>query len=301
MKVKLSILTVILFVCSFSIAFGQGFTLERTEGLVDGTTDRIIADGSTTITFVLRVANQAENTEAVANGFKVYSNDGATWTETVADTVGWGWVGYNTVEGHWGFFDTYGISLVDVDGMGADTVGYGGSIMQFTAGIPADFSEESYLITIGPIATTDHGTEICLDTCYYPPTGYWLWVGPSGSMEPAWDGPHCFIVTDPSQDISSRGDMLPTSFNLSQNYPNPFNPTTQVNFDVPTHSQVNISVFNVLGQKTVTLVDEEMNAGSYVVDWDGTSDGGNKVSSGIYFYRMEAGSFVETKKMMLLK
>ncbi|MCK4572842.1 MAG: T9SS type A sorting domain-containing protein, partial [candidate division Zixibacteria bacterium] len=86
-----------------------------------------------------------------------------------------------------------------------------------------------------------------------------------------------------------------------QNYPNPFNPTTQVNFDVPTHSQVNISVFNVLGQKTVTLVDEEMNAGSYVVDWDGTSDGGNKVSSGIYFYRMEAGSFVETKKMMLLK
>ncbi len=303
MKVKLSILTVILLVCSFSMAFGQGITLERTEGLVDGTTDRIIADGSTTITFVLRFTNDADLIEGMANGFKVYSDDGATWTETFADTVSWGWTGYNLnlVPPDWGFLDTYGITLSDVDGMLVDTVGYGGAIMSNCSGVPANFDEESYLITIGPIATTDHGRTICLDTCFYRPTGYWMWVGPGGSIEPAWDGPHCFIVTDPSQGISSRGDMLPTSFDLSQNYPNPFNPTTQVNFDVPTHSQVNISVFNVLGQKTVTLVDEEMNAGSYVVDWDGTSDGGNKVSSGIYFYRMEAGSFVETKKMMLLK
>ncbi len=88
---------------------------------------------------------------------------------------------------------------------------------------------------------------------------------------------------------------------MKQNYPNPFNPTTEILFDVPTRSHVQINVYNVLGQKVTTLVNEDREAGTYVVSWDGTSNGGGKVSSGIYFYKMEAGDFVQTKKMALLK
>lgn len=101
----------------------------------------------------------------------------------------------------------------------------------------------------------------------------------------------------------SGQNNLPTEFALEQNYPNPFNPTTQISYSVPANGFVNLSVFNVLGQKVTTLVDGEMPIGNHVVEWDGTNDAGTGVSSGVYFYRLTAQDvgFVETKKMMLLK
>jgi len=92
------------------------------------------------------------------------------------------------------------------------------------------------------------------------------------------------------------GDGLPDAFALSQNYPNPFNPATNVAFDLPVAAHVELVVFNVLGQKVATLIDGDMEAGSHVVEFDGSV-----VSSGVYFYRLTAGDFSETKKMMLLK
>ena len=89
---------------------------------------------------------------------------------------------------------------------------------------------------------------------------------------------------------------LPTSFGLSQNYPNPFNPTTFISFDVPKASHVTLEVYNVLGQKVSTLIDEELDANTHQVEFDGSS-----VSSGIYFYRLSAGDFTETKKMVMVK
>ena len=299
MKIKLSILTILLLVCSSGMAFGQSISLERVEGLVG--TNGLPADGASQVTFVLRLTNPTENVEAMANGFTIYSDDGAIWTATVADTISHGWMGFNFDIMDWGFFDAFGIVDTDVDGMGADTIGYGGSIIQNTVGIPAGFDDEAFRITIGPIDATDHGKTICIDSCFFPPTGYWLWVHPGDDGEAAWDGPHCYDVVDPSAAVSQIGDALPTTFGLKQNYPNPFNPTTTVQFDIPTRSMVNISIFNVLGQKTRTLVNEELEAGSWEEEWNGLSDGGAKVSSGIYFYRMQAGSYVETKKMMLLK
>jgi len=97
------------------------------------------------------------------------------------------------------------------------------------------------------------------------------------------------------------GDSRPTSFTLSQNYPNPFNPRTQIRFDLPVRTHVNLVVYNVLGQRVNTLVDEVLSRGQYVVDWDGADQGGSAVSSGIYFYRIEAETFTETRKMVLLK
>jgi hypothetical protein len=89
---------------------------------------------------------------------------------------------------------------------------------------------------------------------------------------------------------------VPTSFALKQNYPNPFNPKTRISFDVPKAARVEVSVYNLLGQKVETLVDAQMDAGAHSVDWDAA-----RYSSGVYFYRISAPGFSSTKKMTLLK
>ncbi len=89
---------------------------------------------------------------------------------------------------------------------------------------------------------------------------------------------------------------VPISFELSQNYPNPFNPSTTIRFSLPQREQVTLKVFNVLGREVATLVDKELNRGTHVVVFEGKD-----LASGLYFYKLQAGRFIETKKMMLLK
>lgn len=96
-------------------------------------------------------------------------------------------------------------------------------------------------------------------------------------------------------------DILPETFRLSQNYPNPFNPITVIEYSLPEQSHVKIEVFNILGQKVKKLIDEPSSAGYYRIEWDGTDSDGKQVSTGIYFYRMQAGDSIKTKKMMILK
>ncbi len=91
-------------------------------------------------------------------------------------------------------------------------------------------------------------------------------------------------------------NILPTEFLLSQNYPNPFNPTTQISFAIPNASQVNISVYNVLGQKVAEIVNQSMDAGIHTVKFDGS-----ELVSGFYFYRLETPSYSKTMKMILVK
>jgi hypothetical protein len=83
---------------------------------------------------------------------------------------------------------------------------------------------------------------------------------------------------------------------LSQNYPNPFNPSTKIKYSVPNSSQVVIKIFDILGNEIETLVNEEKPAGTYEVTWYA-----EQLPSGVYFYQLRAGSFVQTKKMLLLK
>ncbi len=99
----------------------------------------------------------------------------------------------------------------------------------------------------------------------------------------------------------NKGGVLPTSFSLNQNYPNPFNPETSIEYTVASAAQVEIAIYNVLGAKIKTLVSEYQPAGSYQVKWHGDDVTGNTVASGVYFYKMTAGSFTEVKKMTLLK
>ena len=99
---------------------------------------------------------------------------------------------------------------------------------------------------------------------------------------------------------SSDNEVFPT-LDLSQNYPNPFNPATQISYSLPKNCNVIIVIYNVLGQKVKTLVDEFQTAGYKTVHWDGKDDQGNEVASGVYFYKLKAGDFSETKKMILMK
>jgi hypothetical protein len=89
---------------------------------------------------------------------------------------------------------------------------------------------------------------------------------------------------------------IPGQFSLSQNYPNPFNPVTVINYSIPAGNNVTLKVYNIIGKEVMTLVNERQNAGNYSVTFDGGS-----LSSGMYYYKMESGNFMDTKKMILIK
>ncbi len=106
------------------------------------------------------------------------------------------------------------------------------------------------------------------------------------------DGENGDLITD---------GQLPPAFTLHQNSPNPFNPGTSISFDLPEPVHVNLAVYNILGQKVITLVDEHLNGGSHTISWNGRDSYGNAAASGIYFYRLQAEKFAETRRMVLLK
>jgi hypothetical protein len=113
-----------------------------------------------------------------------------------------------------------------------------------------------------------------------------------GSSRTIWHRP-ISEITSVSED---QVDEMPTEFLLSQNYPNPFNPSTKIKYSIPQSSNVIIKVFDILGSEIETLVNEEKPTGTYEITWSAAN-----LPSGVYFYRIQASSFVETKKMLLLK
>ncbi|MFQ6092857.1 MAG: T9SS type A sorting domain-containing protein [bacterium] len=94
---------------------------------------------------------------------------------------------------------------------------------------------------------------------------------------------------------------LPAEYSLAQNYPNPFNPGTAIEYALPWTARIKLSIYNVLGQEVKVLVNSEMEGGYHTVSWDGKDAFGQDVASGVYFYRLDAGQFTQTRKMMLLK
>jgi subtilisin family serine protease len=102
-------------------------------------------------------------------------------------------------------------------------------------------------------------------------------------------------------DYSIYSHLLPELFQLHGNYPNPFNPATTISYDIPVASEVQLAVYNVLGQHIKTLVEKHQQPGRYQVVWDSRDDNGESVASGIYFYYLKAGEFNESRKMILLK
>jgi len=97
-------------------------------------------------------------------------------------------------------------------------------------------------------------------------------------------------------DVKENTDVLPNEYILYQNYPNPFNPTTQVSYSLPKSSFVQLKIYDILGKEVANLVNEEQQSGNYKVEFNAST-----LASGIYFYRLQSGSFVETKKLVLLR
>ncbi len=115
-----------------------------------------------------------------------------------------------------------------------------------------------------------------------------LFAGTGGGV---WSRPLSEMITDVEE-----VEQLPNYFALEQNYPNPFNPNTQIKFSIPQSSNVVIKVFDILGNEIETLVNEEKTVGTYEVTWNAVN-----LPSGVYFYQLKAGTFVQTRKMLLIK
>ena len=96
--------------------------------------------------------------------------------------------------------------------------------------------------------------------------------------------------------LKKSEDVIAKDYSLFQNYPNPFNPSTTIEFDLPKTSEVTLKVFNILGEEVASLVSDRLSAGSYSYEWDAS-----KLASGVYLYRLQAGDYVETRKMVLMR
>ncbi|MGB9774211.1 MAG: T9SS type A sorting domain-containing protein, partial [Bacteroidota bacterium] len=115
----------------------------------------------------------------------------------------------------------------------------------------------------------------------------------SGQIFAGTRGNGVYGSVKPSTGVKEMAGEIPGSFALEQNYPNPFNPSTTISFDVPKQSHLRLAIYDVLGREVKTLVDEEKNPGRYSVTFDASN-----LPSGVYLYRLEAGSFSEVRKMV---
>tara|TARA_Y100000034_G_scaffold28038_1_gene33682 strand:+ start:67 stop:936 length:870 start_codon:yes stop_codon:yes gene_type:complete len=101
--------------------------------------------------------------------------------------------------------------------------------------------------------------------------------------------------------VDNRSEIYPQRFALEQNFPNPFNPSTTIRYELPEDGLVNVTIYDMMGRQVSTLVSSQQAAGYKSIQWNATNDFGKPVSAGVYLYKIQAGEFVQTKKMVLLK
>ncbi len=145
--------------------------------------------------------------------------------------------------------------------------------------------------------TTDNNGWVALNAPLSTGTGYTIAaVKPGFTTELA-----SFTGQSPTGTGEDNNPTLPDKFSLQQNYPNPFNPSTTISFTLPARSNVTLSVFNMLGQEVAVLDDETRAAGEYEIIWDGKNKQQESVASGVYFYRLIADSYIDTRSMLLIR
>ena len=132
-------------------------------------------------------------------------------------------------------------------------------------------------------------------------TYYWRVKAVNTCFDGGWSYVRSFTMASPTDVTEIPSPELPEAYELGQNYPNPFNMRTSIEFSLPRAGHITVDVFNVLGRKVRTLVDEHVSAGRKLLTWDGRDDGDTEVSSGLYFYRLTTDGFQQTRKMTLLK
>ena len=115
------------------------------------------------------------------------------------------------------------------------------------------------------------------------------------------DGDNRLLFIDRYEYLSTLNTSVPTEFALHDNYPNPFNPTTKIRFDLPESRDVNMIIYNMLGQKINEFKMYGLDAGYHSLSWNATNSFGDPLGAGVYFYQLQTKDFVKTKKMILLK
>jgi len=141
-------------------------------------------------------------------------------------------------------------------------------------------SQSSIVFDVGTLIDVGTGADVCAGT-----------ITVNGTYSGSGTFCNVSVAVENEEDLGT-----PNEFSLMQNYPNPFNPSTTIRYGLPQRSQVTLSVFNTLGESVSTLVNGDMDAGYHEVQFDGS-----KLASGVYLYRIQAGSYVETKKLLLVR
>ena len=237
----------------------------------------ISSDGNTAI-----VGGYEDN--AAMGAVWVYNRSGGTWTQQGNKLVGTGATG-NASQG-------FSISL-SADGNtalvgGIDDNAFAGAAWVFTrsGGVWSQLGNK--LFGSGAVGIANQGGAVAIS-----PEGNTIIVGgiaDNTNLGAAW------IFIPGTTSVEQTSNETPSSFLLEQNYPNPFNPSTNIQFALPQSGYVKLEIFSITGERVDVLISEELNAGKYNYEWSGSN-----LTSGVYFYRLNAGSFIETRKMILLK
>jgi hypothetical protein len=187
------------------MVMGQSISIDHVDGVIGD-----VMQLDQPITFHIRMAAGPVGNKGILNGFRIYSDDGATWGSTAIDTTG--------VIGKAEYDLLWIVHHRDVDGMDSDTVGLVGAVMWNPVGMPAGFHEITHTVTIGPVDSSEYGKHICIDSSYLPPSSIWSWHLTDESIAyPAWDGPHCYTVaSDYDDDGVVEDDNCPNVYNPAQ-------------------------------------------------------------------------------------
>jgi hypothetical protein len=145
------------------------------------------------------------------------------------------------------------------------------------------------------VCDTSKNISVTLGSAFTVGTAIWEWVlynKDSAGVSQIYGRKKQIMINS----VSKIGNSVPDKFSLSQNYPNPFNPSTNIKFQIANNKYVLLKVFDVIGREVQTLVNEKLKPGEYEVTFDGSA-----LPSGVYFYKLTAGEFTQTKKLILLK
>jgi hypothetical protein len=223
-------------------------------------------------------------------GFSFYQQEIDSLRPVKVDFIHWNIIFDNTL-----FVDTLTLDTVYVYKWG--------SMVPYSAMVDPEAPEETWNLDENPSGNIGHAVSGVGYTVYGQTNPNYAivhdnWQTTHKDIAIPWAYWNASIGMDPtliSTAIEPENNVV-RKFHLEQNYPNPFNPKTIINYEIPITNYVDLSIYNLLGQKVATLVDEEQNAGTYQVEWDASG-----FSSGIYLYKITAGEFQAVKKMVLLR
>ena len=236
-------------------------------------------------TVLLAGDSEARNNDSLSTGAAyIFIPGNTSWVENQKLTAGDGSLG-----------DLFGYS-VSISGNYAVVSAPGDQDMGINSGSAyifmndgSNWIETQKLLASDGMANDNFGTAVSI-------SGNYIIVGANWDDDNGSNSGSAYIYYNFITDIKNEQFQKPAEFNLSQNYPNPFNPSTKINYQLPKTGFVTLKIYDVLGNEVTALVNEEKPAGSYEIEFDATN-----LSSGIYFYKIQAGDFVETRKMIFIK